>query len=80
MKITVEFSDAEMKDICRFADERKKGPAIRKLTLNTLMLKRRREIADKFLSGELSAEVPGYEAGRAADRRKDAEREKRRSA
>jgi plasmid stability protein len=38
------------------------------------MLARRREIAEKFLSGEWGAELEGFEEGREDDRRKSAER------
>ena len=41
------------------------------------MLKRRREIAKKFISGEWGVELDGYEAGRAADRRSARERASR---
>lgn len=69
MKITVELSDSELKDICRFTGEKKKGPAIRKLVVDALMLKRRKEIAQKFIDGEWGAELKGYEEGQAADRK-----------
>ena len=32
------------------------------------MLKRRREVANKFISGQWGVELAGFEAGRAADR------------
>jgi hypothetical protein len=41
------------------------------------MLKRRREIGEKFISGEWGVELEGFEAGRAADRREAAERNAR---
>jgi hypothetical protein len=41
------------------------------------MLKRRREIAEKFISGEWGVELAGFEAGRVADRRAAAERDAR---
>ena len=68
MKVTVELSDSELKDICRLTGERKKGPAIRKLVVSALMMKRREEIAGKFISGEWGTELSGFEEGRAADR------------
>lgn len=37
-------------------------------------LDRRREIAEKFISGEWGVELTGYEAGRAADRESARER------
>ena len=69
MKVTVELSDSELKDVCRITGEKKKGPAIRKLVVNALMMKRREEIAGKFISGELGAELTGFEAARAEDRK-----------
>src|SRR5262245_36764156 len=40
-------------------------------------LDRRKEIADKFLSGEWGVELSGFEAGRAADRESARERSER---
>lgn len=68
MKVTVELSGAELKDICRITGERKKGPAIRRLVIDALNLQRRREIDEKFLSGEWGVELRGFEEARAADR------------
>jgi hypothetical protein len=68
MKVTVELSDSELKRACRLTGERKKGPAIRRLVVDALMMKRREEIANKFISGEWGVELAGFEAGRAADR------------
>lgn len=61
MKITVELSDNEVKDVMRFTGEKKKGPALRKLIVNELMLRRRREMSRKALAGEWSAELPSME-------------------
>jgi hypothetical protein len=68
MKITVEFSDSEMKEIRKATGERKKGPAVRKMVLDALTTRRRREFVDKVLSGEFSMEFEGFEAARKADR------------
>lgn len=68
MKITVELPDSEIEEICRLTGESKKGPAIRKLVLDSLMMKRRRAIAEKFISGQWSAELPGFEESRLSDR------------
>ncbi len=68
MKVTVELSDSELKDICRLTGEKKKGPAIRKLVVSALMMKRREEISDKFISGKWGVELAGFEAARRADR------------
>ena len=77
MKITVEFPDSEIKEICRVTGERKKGPAIRKLVAGALMLKRREMLAEKFISGEWGVELKGFEAGQIADARADSIAEKR---
>lgn len=69
MKVTVELSDSELSDICRITGERKKGPAIRKLVVDALMMKRREEMAAKFISGEWGTELAGFEAARSADRK-----------
>ena len=79
MKVTVELSDSELKHVCRVTGERKKGPAIRKLVADALLMKRREEIAGKFISGEWGTELAGFEAGRAADRKKAKQRGSRRS-
>jgi hypothetical protein len=71
MKITVEISDSDLKEICRVTGEKKKGPAIRKLVADALMLKRRDELAQKFISGEWGVELNGFDAGKAADREAD---------
>lgn len=68
MKISVELSDSELKDICRVTGERKKGPAIRKLVIDALMLKRREELVGKVVSGRWGASLAGFEASRASDR------------
>ena len=68
MKITVDLPEKEIREITRITGIAKKGPAIRKLLADTLMLQRRAEVAGKFLSGEWSAELKGYEKSRAADR------------
>ena len=68
MKVTVELSDSQMKEISRLTGERKKGPAIRKLVVNALMMKRREEIAGKFITGQWGVDLSNFEAGRAADR------------
>ncbi len=58
MKVTVELSDKELKEIMHFSGEKRKGAAIRKLAVEALMLKKRREIAGKFLAGEWSVDLP----------------------
>ena len=72
MKITVELPEKDLRDICRLTGEKKKGPAIRKLLVDALMLRRRREIAGKFVSGEFGTEAPPWQETRARDKQKDA--------
>jgi hypothetical protein len=69
MKVTVELSDSELKDVFRLTGERKKGPAIRKIVVDALMMKRRQEISQKFITGEWGLELKGVEAARAEDRK-----------
>jgi hypothetical protein len=75
MKITVEFPESELAEICRVTGERKKGPAIRKLVTAVLRLKRRERLAQKFISGEWGVELKGFEAAQAKDRQEDSESE-----
>ena len=68
MKITVDLPESELREITRITGISKKGPAIRKLLADTLMLQRRAEISSKFLTNEWSTELQGYEESRVADR------------
>lgn len=68
MKITVELPESELSEICKITGIVKKGPAIRKMLADTLRSRRRAKIAGKFLSGQWSTELKGYEATKAADR------------
>ena len=61
MKITVEISETDLREIQRYSGEKKKGPAIQKFIADRLKLARRREITRKFLSGEWSAELPSID-------------------
>ncbi len=67
MKITVELSDSEVKEICRLTGEKKKGPAIRRLVTDALMLKRREKLAQKFIDAEWGVELKDFEAIQAAE-------------
>jgi hypothetical protein len=60
-----------MTEILELTGERKKGPAIRRLMEEALQLRRRAQIAQRFLSGEWGVELESYEA--------DQERERMRS-
>ena len=61
MKVTVEFSDQDMKDILRFSGEKKKGPAIAKLVSAELMMRRRRELTEEVLNGKFRVDFPEWE-------------------
>lgn len=67
MKITVDLPESDLEEISRITGIFKKGPAIRKMLRDTLAMQRRAEVAAKFLSGEWSAELEGYEEGRISD-------------
>ncbi len=69
MKISVELSDSELKEICRVTGEKKKGPAIRKLLGDALMLKRRALLSEKFISGEWGVELATFEVAKTRDQR-----------
>ncbi|HTD15809.1 MAG TPA: hypothetical protein VK673_11555 [Chthoniobacterales bacterium] len=62
MKVTVEMSDAELREILRITQERRKGAAIRQLALEALMLKKRRELLDEVEAGKWSVELPPIES------------------
>jgi hypothetical protein len=64
-------NDQSRKEICRVTGESKKGPAIRKLVTDALLLKRREKLAQKFISSEWGVELKGFEAAQAAARQAD---------
>ena len=68
MEITVEIPESELAEICEITGVSKKGPAIRKLLFDTLRAQRRATIAGKFLTGEWSADLDGFESTKTADR------------
>lgn len=69
MKITVDLPDSEMKEVCFFTGEKKKGPAIRKMVADALMMKRREMLSRKFISGEWGVDLAAFETGQSKDRR-----------
>lgn len=68
MRVSVEIPKADLQEICRITGISKKSTAIRKLVADTLLLHRRTKISGNFLSGEWSAELESFEAGRSVDR------------
>ena len=69
MKITVDVSEKDLKEIMRFSGEKKKGPAIAKFLASGLMLRRRRELSDEVMSGKVRFEFPHYEAMQELDQK-----------
>ena len=68
MKITVDISEKDLKDIMRFSGEKKKGPAIVKFVATELMLRRRRELSDEVMEGKFRVEFPDWEESRKRER------------
>jgi hypothetical protein len=69
MKITVDLSDKDLREISRVTGEKKKGPAIRKFVLEELMMRRRRQFVEKCISGEFGLEFKDYERGQKLERK-----------
>lgn len=68
MKVTVEISDKEMQEVLELTGETQKGHAIRQLLEEALQLRRRAQIAERFISGEWGVELDSFEANRERDR------------
>ena len=62
MKVTVEISEKDLKEILRVTCEKRKGAAIRQLAMEALMLKKRREILDELEAGKWSVDLPAIES------------------
>jgi hypothetical protein len=61
MKVIIHITEQEWTEIREITGMQAKDPAIRTFLTDSLPLLRRRQIAEKFLSGEWSAELPDYE-------------------
>jgi hypothetical protein len=68
MKISVEISENDLKDVIRFSGEKKKGPAISKFIASELMLLRRRELSNPVLSGKVRLDFSSGESRQKMDR------------
>ncbi len=68
MKITVEISEKDLKDVMKFSGENKKGPAIAKFVATELMLRRRRELSDEVMSGGWRCDMPDWRESRERER------------
>jgi hypothetical protein len=73
MKVTVELSEAEMAEIMDLTGERMKGPAARRLIQDALQLRRRAQIAQRFLSGQWGVALKSFEADQDRERQRDQE-------
>ncbi|MDX6765757.1 MAG: hypothetical protein SFU85_03100 [Candidatus Methylacidiphilales bacterium] len=62
MKVTVDISEKDLRDIMRFSKEKKKGPAITKYLCDKLQLERRRELLQEFAEGRAHVDFPNWEA------------------
>ena len=62
MKVTVDISEKDLRDIMRFSGVKKKGPAITKYLCGKLQLERRRELLEEFSEGRTSVDFPNWEA------------------
>ncbi len=71
MRITVEISESDVRDICRVTGEKKKGTAIQQIVADALRLRRRAELLKKYARGEGTLEFAGFEEGRKKDRERD---------
>ena len=58
MKISVEFSEKELDQIRQVTGEKKKGPAVRRLALEALQLRRRRQLNREVLDGKWGVDWP----------------------
>jgi hypothetical protein len=62
VKVTVEISEKDLKEILRITREKRKGAAILQLAMEALMLKKRREILDEIQDGKWSVDLPPIES------------------
>ena len=67
MKVSVEISDMELRDVQRVSGDKRKGPAIRSLAMEALQLRKRRAMTEKFATGAWSVTLPGA-IGKGKDR------------
>lgn len=61
MKITVDISESDLREIQRHSGKKKKGPAIQKFIADKLRLALSPGDSRKFLSGEWSVDLPSIE-------------------
>ena len=71
MKITVEISEKDLKDVMRFSGVKKMGPAISAFVASELMMKRRLELSDEVTAGKYRIDLPDVYEMRARERKRD---------
>jgi hypothetical protein len=61
MKVTVDVSDKELREILNVTHEKRKGAAIRQLAIEALMLKKRRGMLEEIHAGKWNVKLPPIE-------------------
>ena len=72
MKITVEISEKDLKDVMRFSGVKKMGQAISAFVASELKMKRRLELSKEVSSGKFRVKLPDVYALRTRERKRDA--------
>ena len=54
MKVTLDINAKDLKDVMRISGENRRDAAVLKFLSRSLQLSRRREVLDKFMTGEWS--------------------------
>ena len=78
MKVTVDFSEDELAEICLVTGDSNWESAVRKLAIDALSLRRRGQVAEKFISGELGSVLEGLEIVQAKETGKLSQRQRAR--
>jgi hypothetical protein len=56
MKVTVDINTKDLRDMIRLSGEKRRDAAVLKFLSNSLQLSRRREVLDKFITGDWSTD------------------------
>ena len=54
MKVTLDIKAKDLKDVMRISGEKRRDAAVLKFLSSSLQLSRRREVLDRFMTGEWS--------------------------
>lgn len=71
MQVTVDISENDLKDILRFTDKRKKGPAIAQMVASALKMCRREEFCRQVMDKKITVDFPSWESTKMAERKVD---------